>query len=107
MYNQLFRMAASARPVLLVLRRNRRLRRFGLPHDANNEPSMAVVQELEAVDAAGERLPTLLVPRLVGTENMRDVGVTLLRACAFTLKESLLGEGAAAVGNVVFDAQDA
>src|ERR1044072_6744348 len=54
----------------------RRARRLGLPDDADDPPAFAVVHELNAVDAARERLRVVrLVAALLGGPGGGDVGV--------------------------------
>src|SRR6266436_2499820 len=49
------------------------VRAFGVPEDADDPPTLAVVEELEAVDAARERRFAGDVAGLVATEDLGDV----------------------------------
>src|SRR2546423_13643613 len=61
---------------LKILFRERHLRRLGLPEDADDPPALAVVHQLDAVDAARERLRVVgLVAALVPAPGVGDVGV--------------------------------
>src|SRR6185503_15472139 len=56
-----------------VLRRNRGIRTLGLPVHGHNPPSRAVVQQLNAVDTARERLGVVgLATRFIRAEPVRD-----------------------------------
>src|SRR5688572_31774498 len=84
------RRASPAGP-LQVLRRYRIVGALGVPEDRDDPPAGAVVQELDAVDAARERLRIRLrVLRVIRAEHVRDVAEALHAAPDLALEETAL-----------------
>src|ERR1051326_1139105 len=65
---------------------------FCLPVDCKNPPSSAVIQKLEAVDAAGERLVAFGVVRLIGAPDVGNVVPLLHMIRDRILKKSFFAE---------------
>src|SRR2546421_8137519 len=66
---------AGSACALKILLRERRVRRLGFPEDADYPPTLAVVHQLYAVDAARERLRVIgLVSALVCAPGVGDLG---------------------------------
>src|SRR5678815_1591628 len=96
-------MTASLRQVLL---RDRGVGSRGIPEDRHDPPPRAVVHELDAVDAAGERLRILLgVARFVGAEELRDVSERIRLAADLAFEEAILLEVRAGTSDVPFDVE--
>src|SRR5437588_12766824 len=78
---------------LKILLRERRARRLGFPEDADHPPTLAVVHQLYAVDAARERLRVVgLVAALVCAPGVDDVAVGFDAARDLPFVETLSGE---------------
>src|SRR2546423_6245466 len=78
---------------LKIFFRERRLRRLGLPEDADDPPALAVVHQLDAVDAAREGLRVVgLVATFVCAPGVDDVAVGFDAARDLLLVEALSGE---------------
>src|SRR5947209_5563533 len=78
---------------LEILLRERRLRRLTLPEDADDPPPLSVVHQLDAVDAARERLRVFWrVAALIRAPNVDDVAVGFDAARDLLFVEALLGE---------------
>src|SRR5437588_11756179 len=92
---------------LKILLRERRARRLGLPEDADDPPALAVVHQLDAVDAAREGLRVVgLVAALIRAPGVDDVAVGLDAARDLPFVEALLGEKFAGALDVAVNVVD-
>jgi len=81
---------------------------FCLPENGHNPPPLSVIEQLNAVDSASERLGIILrVSRLVGAPYVRDAVpmLDLVRDGAF--KEAFFGKYSLAAGNIIVSRQHA
>src|SRR4029453_4200430 len=98
-------MTASLRQVLL---REWVVGPLGIPEDRHDPPPRAGVHELNAVDAAGERLRVLLgATRLVGAERVRDGAERFRLAADLALEEPVLLEHRPGSSDVAVDVEHA
>src|SRR5688500_19735045 len=82
---------ASPAAALQVLRRDRIVGPLGVPEDRDDPPAGAIVQELNAVDAARERLRIRLRGlRVIRAEYVRDVAEPLRSAPDLAFEETTL-----------------
>jgi len=92
---------------LKVLFRNRVLRTLVLPVDRQDPPATSIVEQLNAVDPAHERLGIVrIVARLVCAPNMRDLAELFDSARDFLFVEPGRREKRFDPGNVGIDIQD-
>ncbi len=74
-----------------IHRRNRILRILSLPEDRHNPPTLAVIHQLNAVDAALKRFRVVLrMPRFVSAEDVRDIAEALDLPRSLALEKSFL-----------------
>src|SRR5262245_11184548 len=79
---------------------------LGIPEDRHDPPPRAVVHELEAVDAAGERLRIFLrATRFVRAERVRDVSERVRLAADLAFEEAILFEVRAGTPDVAVDVE--
>src|ERR1017187_4070291 len=75
---------------------------LAVPVDRHHPPARAIIEQLDAVDPAGERLLVGgRVPRLVRAEGLRDVAVGLRGSRDLLLEEPRLLEPRAGGGRVL------
>src|SRR5690606_8572178 len=72
----------------LVLRRNLIAGPLAVPEHVHDPPPLSIPQQLDRVDAAGERLGFVVAVALVRAEGVRDVAVTYRTPGDFHLAES-------------------
>src|SRR5205085_12569535 len=106
-----YQIAGGLRPrsgrALEVLCRERRPRRLGLPEDADDPPTLAVVHQLDAVDAARERPGVCgLVAAFVRAPRVDDVAVGFGAARDLFLVEALRREKLARALDVAVNVVD-
>src|SRR5436853_1101610 len=89
-----FRLPSASRRhcslLLLILRRGRIVRPLAVPQHRHDVPTLAVPQQLNAVDAFGERLAALFAPRFIRAEHVGDAAKTLLLSRRLILEEAVL-----------------
>src|ERR1700722_3482352 len=77
---------------------------FGVPEDGDGPVAVAVLEELEAVDAAGERGGVVdVVAGLVGAPDLHDVAELLDLIVDGVFEEAGRGHSGAAAGDVTVD----
>src|ERR1700685_4871468 len=50
---------------------------FAVPQNTHHPPALAVIQHLDAIDAALKRFSARRIARLITTEHLRDISITL------------------------------
>src|ERR1700723_1058979 len=80
---------------------------FGVPEDVDDPVAITVLEELEAVDAAGERRGVVgVVAGLVSALDLEDVAELLHLVVDGVLEEAGGGNSGAAAGDVAIDGKE-
>lgn len=74
-----------------------------VPEDADDPPALAVIEELNAVDAAREGRFAGVVARFIAAEDLRDVAEGFDAAVNGRFEKTVLEEVSAATSDVVLD----
>ena len=81
-----------------------RVRRFTLPEDADDPPSIAVEEKLKTINPARKGLGVYwVVARFVGAEDLHDVAVAVGVARYFFFEESIFLEVSIAKGDELLE----
>src|SRR2546427_6228679 len=74
-----------------------------VPQNAHDPPAVAVIEQLNAVDAASEGRLSGSVPGFIAAKNLRDVSIGLNATHDGALEEGVLREVIASQPDVIFD----